>query len=272
MDLHITKDTRLCVSLAARPGNFGTRFQNHLYRELGLDFVYKAFAITDLRGALAGVRALGIRGCAVSMPFKEACVDLLDDLSPPARRIQSVNTIVNDGGRLTGHNTDHEAVGALLRARQVPVDVDVALRGSGGMARSVAHALRDAGFSRVRVVARDRERGEALARQCGFRWAPDVEGTYPALLVNATPIGMAGDPHADGVPFSEEQVQAALFAFDVVAVPAETPFIRLARAAGKVTLTGAEVIVLQAVEQVVLYTGVRPPEDAVNRAAAFALA
>lgn len=77
MELHINKDTQLCMSLAGRPGNFGTRFHNFLYRELGLNFIYKAFTTRDIASAIAGIRALGIRGCAVSMPFKEACIQYL---------------------------------------------------------------------------------------------------------------------------------------------------------------------------------------------------
>ena len=67
----LNKDTRLCISLAGRPSNIGTRFHNHLYDVLGLDFIYKAFTTTDIAAAIGGVRALGIRGCSVSMPFKE---------------------------------------------------------------------------------------------------------------------------------------------------------------------------------------------------------
>ena len=66
----INKDTRLCISLSGRPGNFGTRFHNYLYQKLGLNFVYKAFSTDDIEHAVKGVRALGIRGCSVSMPFK----------------------------------------------------------------------------------------------------------------------------------------------------------------------------------------------------------
>lgn len=72
----ITKDTRLCISLSARPTNIGTRFHNHLYEKLDLDFVYKAFSATDIRDAIAGVRGLGIRGCSVSMPWKEDVIAL----------------------------------------------------------------------------------------------------------------------------------------------------------------------------------------------------
>ena len=74
----LNKDTTLCISLAGRPSNIGTRFHNYLYDELGLNFAYKAFTTGDLDGAIRGVRALGIRGCSVSMPFKEAVIPLAD--------------------------------------------------------------------------------------------------------------------------------------------------------------------------------------------------
>ena len=96
----LNKDMTLCISLAGRPSNLGTRFHNSLYDELGLNFIYKAFTTDDLEGAVRGIRALGIRGCSVSMPFKEAVIPLVDELEPSAAAIESVNTIVNAGGRL----------------------------------------------------------------------------------------------------------------------------------------------------------------------------
>ena len=98
----IGRDTRLCMSLSARPGNFGSRFHNRLYDLAGLDFVYKSFSTTDLEAAIGGIRALDIRGCAISMPFKEAVIPMLDGLAQSASAIDSVNTIVNDDGVLTG--------------------------------------------------------------------------------------------------------------------------------------------------------------------------
>ena len=110
----LTKDTRLCISLAARPSNIGTRFHNYLYEQLGLDFIYKAFTTTDIVAAIGGVRALGIRGCSVSMPFKQDVIPLVDEVEPSARAIHSVNTIVNDDGHLTASNTDYIAVQRLI--------------------------------------------------------------------------------------------------------------------------------------------------------------
>ena len=270
----LSASTRLCISLAARPGNFGTRFHNFLYAELGLDYVYKAFTTTDLPAAIGGVRALGIRGCAVSMPFKEACVALVDELDASAAAIGSVNTVVNSlsgkgSGVLRAYNTDYLAVQQLIAEYGLDPQWRVALRGSGGMARAVACALRDAGFARGTVVARSEAAGRALAEQCGYGWSSELSG--PAdLLVNVTPIGMVGGPEAYQLAFAPEAIAGAQAVFDVVARPAETPLIVAARRAGKQVVTGAEVSVRQALEQFVLYTGVRPRAEQVQAAADWA--
>lgn len=69
--LAINKDTQVCMSLASRPGNFSTRLHHYLYAHLNLNYIYKSFTINHLADAFAGIRALAVRGCAVSMPFKE---------------------------------------------------------------------------------------------------------------------------------------------------------------------------------------------------------
>ena len=83
----LNKDMTLCISLAGRPSNIGTRFHNYLYDALGLNYIYKAFSTEDLPAAIAGVRGLGIRGCAVSMPFKEAVIPLVDELGKTVRQV-----------------------------------------------------------------------------------------------------------------------------------------------------------------------------------------
>jgi shikimate dehydrogenase len=123
MESHLNKDTQLCMSLAARPGNFGTRFHNFLYRELSLNFIYKAFTTRDIGAAIGGVRALGIRGCAISMPFKETCIEYLDEMDASAAGIRSVNTIVNKDGSLKAYNTDYTAVFELIRSTGIPSSV-----------------------------------------------------------------------------------------------------------------------------------------------------
>ena len=269
MTASITKDARLCMSLSGRPTNLGTRFHNYLYAELGLDFVYKAFTTTDIAAAVGGIRALGIRGCGVSMPFKEAVIPLVDKMAASAAAIDSVNTIVNDDGQLTAHNTDYTAVATLLSHHAVPREGEFALAGSGGMAKAVAAALRDNGFGDGVIVARNEQAGRALAAQYGFTWVPHLASRRPRLLVNATPVGMAGGPAADDLPFDPDVVDAAETVFEVVAAPELTPLVDRAQEAGLRVITGTEVIALQAAEQFELYTGVRPSPEQVRRASDY---
>jgi shikimate dehydrogenase len=265
-----SRDTVLCISLAGRPGTFGVRFHNHLYQQLGLDYYYKAMTTDDLPAAVAGIRALGIRGCGVSMPYKEACMALVDEIDPSAAAIESVNTLVNSAGHLKAYNTDYLAVRQLLEAHQVDPATAFALRGSGGMAKAVASALRDAGFREGIIVARNEQAGRQLADVCGYRWVAELGDLCPPMLVNVTPIGMAGGPEADVLAFSENAIAAAERVFDVVAMPARTPLIQRAEALGKPVITGLDVIALQALEQFVLYTGVRPSREQVEAAVAYA--
>ena len=268
----INKDTQLCISLAGRPGNFGTRFHNYLYEKLGLNFIYKAFTTQDIEHAVKGVQALGIRGCAVSMPFKESCMPFLDEISPSAQAIMSVNTIVNSDGYLKAYNTDYIAIAKLIAKYQLNPSACVIVHGSGGMAKAVVAAFKDAGFANLKVYARNVQTGQTLAELYGYSYLDSLAGQQADILVNVTPIGMAGGKEAMNLSFAENLIDNATVVFDVVALPAETPLINYAQAQGKQTISGAEVIVLQAVEQFELYTGVRPTDALIAEAAAFARA
>jgi shikimate dehydrogenase len=268
----LNKDTRLCISLAARPSNIGTRFHNYLYDQLGLDFVYKAFTTTDIAAAIGGVRALGIRGCSVSMPFKQDVIALMDTMEASALAINSVNTIVNEDGHLSASNTDYLAVARLIAEHALDPASTVLIRGSGGMAGAVASAFRDNGFGAGTVVARNAATGRRLADRLGYDYAPVTPDGGADIVVNVTPIGMAGGPESADLSFAESVIIKAHNVFDLVAMPSETPLIRTARAAGVPVITGAQVIALQAAEQFERYTGVRPSADQVAAASAFSRA
>lgn len=268
----LSKDTRLCISLAARPSNIGTRFHNYLYELLSLDFVYKAFTTTDIAGAIGGVRALGIRGCSVSMPFKQDVIPLVDEVEASAMAIHSVNTIVNDDGYLRASNTDYVAVQRLIDEHGLDAGGRVLIRGSGGMASAVGAAFRDHGFASGIVIARNEESGRELADRLGYDYAADVGSHTASVIVNVTPIGMAGGSEQYERAFNEATIARADTVFDVVALPSETPLIQAARAAGVHVVTGAEVIALQAAEQFERYTGVRPTAEQVAEASAISRA
>jgi shikimate dehydrogenase len=260
---------QVCISLAAKPTNLGTRFHNYLYDELDINFIYKAFTTEDLEGAVRGIRALGFRGASISMPFKEAIIPMLDGLEPSAEAIYSVNTVVNNNGVLTGSNTDFEAVLTLLGNSSMERSSKVLVQGSGGMAKAVVAAFKEAGFINLTVTSRNKEAGSALAAQYGYEF--DEKGLGEAsfeVLVNVTPIGMTGE-HETELAFSKELTTAADTVFDVVSSPSETPLIRAAREQGKNLITGAQVHALQAALQFEKYTGVKLSEEQIAQAAEF---
>lgn len=266
----ITKDTKLCMSLAARPGNFGTLFHNYLYNKLELDYIYKAFTTNNLKDAINGIKALGIRGCAVSMPYKEECIQYLDELDVSAGSIKSVNTIVNTDGYLKAYNTDYIAIEKLLKENNVDPSISFVVRGNGGMAKAMLGALHNNGFKHGTVMTRRKEEGIKLASLYGYKHVLDSESMEARLLINATPIGMEGGKEAHSLSFSPDMIKKASIIFDVVALPVETPLIKEAMNQDKAVISGADVAVIQSLEQFVLYTGVRPTVEIVKEASDFA--
>jgi shikimate dehydrogenase len=256
--MQISKDTKICISVAERPGNFGTTVHNAAYRAMGLDFIYKAFAVSDIGGAVAGIRSLGIRGCGVSMPFKEKVLAHMDRLDPMAQSIGAVNTIVNDDGRLTGYNTDAEGAARVLRPLD-PQGMKALLLGAGGVAAAIAHALRGLGASKVTVANRTKERAARLAKATGFAWRPWEErnAAEADLLINATSIGMA--PDEEESPVDECLVRRCAVVMDVIVTPLESRLIRVAESLGKTVIPGHRLSLFQAAAQFELYTGRQAP-------------
>lgn len=236
------------------------------YRALGLDFTYVPFAVTDLEGAIRGMRALGIRGLGVSMPYKQAVIPLLDALDPVAARIGAVNTIVNDDGRLTGHNTDWiGAVRALEEARQL-TGARVLLLGAGGAARAIAFGLAERGAI-VTIANRDVEKARQLAAAVGGKAAALDGGALARdhdVLVNATSRGMAEvDPRS---PIPEDALREDLLVMDIVYKPMTTELVAAARRRGATAIHGGRMLLHQAAEQFRLYTGREPPLAAMDDA------
>ena len=264
-------EMQMCISIAARPSNIGTRFHNFLYDELGLNFVYKGFAVDDAEGAVRAVRALKMRGAAVSMPHKEAVIPFMDELDISASAIDAVNTIVNTDGYLRAYNTDYQAVVDALARHEVDKHYSVVVRGSGGMAKAVIAAFRDSGFGNLTVLSRNEVTGRALAEKYGFKWlAESALEKLPAfdVLVNVTPLGMSGGNEGQ-LSFPESLIKSSRVVFDVIAMPVETPLYELGLKYQKLVITGMEIMASQAAIQFELYTGITLTEDQIKRASLF---
>lgn len=223
----------------------------------------------------AAVRALvdlGFRGVNLTIPHKEAGLDLCDSLDPLARRIGAVNTLVFRDGRIDGSNTD--AFGFIENLRRgAPnwrADAGPALvLGAGGAARAVAVALLDAGAPEVRVANRTEVRAEALADALGnalqiVPWNRRAEAlTDAALVVNTTSLGMTGQPALD-LPL--DNLPPTALVTDIVYTPLETDLLARARARGNPVVDGLGMLLHQARPGFEAWFGVAPEVTAELRA------
>jgi len=257
----------LCISVAEKPGKFGITVHNAGYRALGLNFMYKTFAIDDIRGVITGVRSLGIRGCSVSMPFKEKVIPFLDRLDPLAKKTGAVNTVVNDNGRLIGYNTDVIAVEKSLRPLQIKNDKDIIIFGAGGVSRAILVALKNLKLKNVTLTNRTKRKGERLAKEFNvnfIQWSKR-ENIKADVVINATSIGMT--PNIFSSPISKKEIENSQIVMDVVVTPPKTKLIKIANKQGKITVDGLKLSLYQAFTQFKLYTGRNPPIQVMQKAA-----
>ena len=247
---------------------------NAAFRALDLDWVYLAFEVPPGSGAAAveAVRTLGIDGLNVTMPHKADVAAAVDRLSPVARRLGAVNTVVRQGSTLVGESTDGEGFVAALRTDEGfdPAGKRCLVVGAGGAARAVVLALAEAGASEVVVAGRTPERVEAAAALAGARGRVGSvdEASDADLVVNATPVGMGGDP---GVPLDPERVGPGQVVADLVYHPLATPFLEAARKRGAVAVNGLGMLIHQAALSFRLWTGEDPPLEVLSAAALRAL-
>ena len=257
----------LCGSLSLHTSPFGAAMHLAGYRALGLAFTYVPFQITDVAGALTGMRALGVRGFGISMPYKQTVMPLLDAIDPAATAIGAVNTVVNDGGQLTGYNTDAPGAVRAFEELRPLAGARVLLLGAGGAAKALAHGFTERG-ARVTIANRDRARAAALAAATGARAAAGLEeanraGNYDAV-VNATSIGM---DHVEAKsPVPEAALHPELLVMDIVYTPIETELVRAARRRGATIVHGGRMLLHQAARQFELYTGKDAPLVAMESA------
>lgn len=278
--LNITPKTRVCALFGHPIGHsLSPALHNAAFKALGLPFVYVAHDIAPsaLPDAISGVRALGYRGLSVTIPHKVPALSLVDEVDSTARGIGCINTVVIEGSRLLGHNSDGRgALNALCEADANPAGRKVVLLGSGGAARALAItlALEAAPKELVILGPQDAER-ERLVSDTGALASVPVRGARPEdsvlelelsdadLLLQCTPIGM--HPNIDDSLVQPDWLQRTTTVFDAVYNPRETKLLRDAREAGCTVVPGLEMFLGQAIVQFELWTGIKAPVEVMRR-------
>ncbi len=237
---------------------------NHWLARHRIDGAYVPLPVRpeNFAAAIHGLRAAGFAGANVTVPHKQAAFAVCDIVDAPARRAGAVNTLVFTAHGIVGSNTDGAGFLANLSAHGVDARGPALLLGAGGAARAIAAAMLEAG-AEVSVANRTREGADALAQALpGLRvvdWAArDDVLADQALLVNATSLGMTGQPALD---VSLARAPSGLAVADIVYVPLETPLLAQARARGLAVVPGLGMLLHQAVPGFAAWFGVAPVVD-----------
>ena len=275
----IGTSTRLCAVIGNPIAHsLSPAIHNGAYEELGLDFVYLAFPVEDVKSVLAGMRAItNFRGMSVTIPHKVEAMKYVDEIEEVDRSIGSINTVINEEGRLIGFGTD--GPGALKAIVDAGVKIDgmnVLMLGSGGAARAIAFTLaRDNRLAELAIL----DINESMLQQltADLKAGTDASITHETLTDNAlaaamakadliihcTPVGMHPNENASLVPaelFRQEQV-----VFDIVYTPLETKLVSEAKSRGLKVIPGVDMFINQAVLQFERFTGVDAPVEVMRR-------
>lgn len=274
----IHKSTKI-VGLIGHPvkQSYSPFIHNVSFEISNLDYIYLPFDVptVNLRNALKGMVALGIKGFNVTVPHKVKILDYLNNLSDEATVTGSVNTIVNENGKLTGYNTDVDGIIESLRHFKNEITGKrVTVIGTGGAARALIYVLiRFYKPQQIHIVNRTEHRGELMKvffkdkmKYDSFKihelFPPDLVDVFQnsKLIVNATPIGMYPEIN-DNITSIPESFNKDQIVFDFVYNPIKTKFLEVAESQGATTINGIKMLVHQAAKSFFLWTGKEMPMD-----------
>ena len=230
---------------------------NTALQDLSLNYIYLAFDIKpeNLKGAVNSIRALNIKGVNITIPHKEKIIQYLDELDELSKKIEAVNCIKNENGKLIGKNTDVQgARTALMESGFKLKNKKVIIIGAGGAAKAVSYSLGEE-LEQLLIFNRTKSRAIQLAKDLAEKVNLNVIGKElkdgllkeelqsTDLLINTTPIGMYPNINASPIPL--ELIHDQLFVFDIIYNPLETKMIKYAKEVGCKFLGGLEMLVNQ---------------------------
>ena len=253
--------------------SYSPRMMNAAFSSMNLDARYLAFQVKaeGISEAIAGIRALNFAGVNVTVPHKNSVIPYLDEVTPLAKKIGSVNTIRNVKGYLTGTNTDFSGfIRSLKTLNFSPKNKTIALLGSGGSARALLAGFADAGAFRVIVHNRTAERAENLVKEFS-QFFPQtklkavslqtIHETPLDLLVNATTVGM----FSSDTPVDLKECRKIGLLADVIYSPRQTSLLKQAEELGITAVNGIGMLLYQGCDAFTFWTGKKAPEEVMRK-------
>ncbi|MFC0473424.1 shikimate dehydrogenase [Halalkalibacter kiskunsagensis] len=249
---------------------------NDAFLNVGIKANYQAFDVEPqmLGNAIKGIKALGIAGCNVTVPHKIAVMNFLDEVDEEAKLIGAVNTIVNQNGKLIGHNTDGRGyVQSLIEeTNEEIINKRFLIIGAGGAARGVITALLRHGIEELTITNRTQDKIEPLLELANLFQTPASRATREEVernldgfdvLINTTSVGMS--PRIEDSPLSLNNLRAGAIASDLIYNPLKTKFLKEAEERGGTSHTGIGMFVNQAALSFEHWTGIKPDHQRMRK-------
>jgi len=248
---------------------------NAAFESLGLDYCYLPFRVIPeaIKEAVSAIKALNMRGVNITIPHKEAIIPYLDELDREAELIGAVNTVLHEGGRLIGYNTDGRGFIRSLKEEGgiIPRGMGAMIIGAGGAARAIAFSLAIEGVKKIFINDIIAEKAKELSSALSSKTPSEAvyikdlkEGIGEVdILINATPQGMK---KADPLPIPSELLLKRLIVYDIVYNPPETPLLKEARAKGAKAIGGIGMLLYQGAISFKIWTGQDPPIEVMREA------
>ncbi|MCD7033022.1 shikimate dehydrogenase [Metabacillus sp. GX 13764] len=244
---------------------------NEALQDLQLDAHYHAFKVEEgqLEAAVNGLKAIGIKGFNVTVPYKEAIIPYLDEVEETASAIGAVNTVVHSEGRLIGYNTDGKGFYSSLKPLMTkkPEEAKMLIIGAGGAARAIYFSMATVGCLAIDICNRTPSKAEKLIEECPAKPISKALSLAQAeadlagydMIIQTTSIGM--HPDTDSVPISLEKAGTDAIVCDIVYNPLKTAFLQQAEQKGCRTLNGAGMLAYQAALAFEYWTGIHPDAE-----------
>ncbi|MBQ3125323.1 MAG: shikimate dehydrogenase [Clostridia bacterium] len=253
--------------------SFSPVMHNFISGYMGKDYTYSAFTVKseNLGDAISGMRAMGFRGMNVTAPHKIEVMQYLDEISPEAKLLGSVNTIVNNNGHLIGYNTDSEGFYMSLQNAGIPTEnKDILVMGCGGVVIPALVRIIKSNPKSITLVNRTKSKAEKLAKNIfditGFGIKTTVENDTFDLIINTTSAGMGKQidtlpwdsiPELSGTDFITEKSSAV----DMIYNPERTKFLKLAEEKGAKVINGLDMLIYQGILAYELFTDTKLPDN-----------
>ena len=239
------------------------KIHNFLSEKLGLDYVYTAFEPDSMKHAADAIRSLGIKGVNVTAPFKLDALESVDVLSENAALSGSVNTIVNDGGVLTGYSTDGDGLYASMESADIKIkDMKILVLGAGGVVKPVCVMLKNKGARAVVIKNRTESKAIDICNDLNKKMNTNIFSVFSKMdtfdiIINTTSVGLG----TNETPVEDTSLfEGAKAAVDLIYHPAKTKFLADAEEKGLKILNGLGMLVYQGVIAYEHFTGVKVPD------------